>query len=229
MHNKVLKVGDFGLSQQLFEKKENLHEHRMIGTLVTSAPQLIFKEPYTNKCDIYSLGLILYWMIFQRFPFQHIDCFDKDQLLKESLSLEGSSSFKCSPEVASLLKAMLAYKEDDRIGWQALFDHPVFKRVSSVESVRVLRDTIGRNIHGEDLMEMLENTLPTEFYKYINEDSEMEMTGILDRGSEKGATQSLKTVVKEIINFNFKVNFLKMLLNEVSETGYEEKIKKSKL
>lgn len=82
VHNKILKVGDFGLSQQLFEKKENLHEHRMIGTLVTSAPQLIFKEPYTNKCDIYSLGLILYWMIFQRFPFQHIDCFDKDQLLK---------------------------------------------------------------------------------------------------------------------------------------------------
>ena len=152
VHNKTLKVGDFGLSQQLFEKKENLHEHRMIGTLVTSAPQLIFKEPYTNKCDIYSLGLILYWMIFQKFPFQHIDCFDKEQLIKESLSLDGSSSFKCSPEVSGLLKAMLAYKEDDRIGWTALFDHVVFKKFDQGDNVKVLRDTIGRGINGDDLM-----------------------------------------------------------------------------
>ncbi len=43
---------------------ENLHENKMIGTLQTSAPQLIFKDPYTNKCDIYSLGITLYWMLF---------------------------------------------------------------------------------------------------------------------------------------------------------------------
>jgi calcium-dependent protein kinase len=28
------------------------------------APQLIFNEKYTNKCDIWSLGLMLYEMIF---------------------------------------------------------------------------------------------------------------------------------------------------------------------
>lgn len=60
----------------------------MIGTFLTSAPQLIFKEPYTNKCDIYSLGLTLYWMLFQKFPFQHTDVFDKEQLMKESLNLD---------------------------------------------------------------------------------------------------------------------------------------------
>ena len=124
----------------------------MIGTLITSAPQLIFKEPYTNKCDIYSLGLILYWMIFQKFPFQHIDCFDKEQLIKESLSLEGSSSFKCSPDVSALLKSMLAYKEDDRIGWLALFDNVAFKKYNFGDNVKNVRETVGRGINGEDLM-----------------------------------------------------------------------------
>jgi hypothetical protein len=41
------------------------------------------------------------------------------------------------------------------------------------------------------------------------------MTGILGTVNEKGATQSFKTVVMEGVNFNFKINFLKMLLKEI--------------
>ena len=51
------------------------------GTLLTSSPQIIFKEQYTSKCDIYSLGMTLYWMMFQRFPFsKNLDHFDSNQL-----------------------------------------------------------------------------------------------------------------------------------------------------
>lgn len=88
-----------------------------------------------------------------------------------------------------------------------------------------VRDTIGRNLQGQNLSMMLESTIPVEFYRYIGEESEIEMTGLLEINNEKGATQSFKTIVMEGVNFNFKVNFLKMTLREVLETGHEEKIK----
>jgi serine/threonine protein kinase len=226
VHNQTLKVGDFGLSQQLFEKKQEFYDHRTIGTFLTSAPQLIFKEPYTNKCDIYSLGLTLYWMLFQKFPFDHISGLDREALMKESLSLEHDTPLRCSPEVAHLLKQMLAFKEDDRIDWPELFAHPLFQRIraAEVEATRV-RETIGRNLQGQNLSIMLENTIPDQFYRYIGEENDFEMTGLVERGSEKGATLCFKKVVMEGVNFSFKIYFLKMVLKEVYETGHEEKIK----
>jgi len=97
----------------------------MIGTLLTSAPQLIFKKPYTNKCDIYSLGLTLYWMLFQKFPFsENLDHLDANQLLNQSISIDYDASIKVSPDIAQLIKHMVAYEESDRIDWQDLFKHP---------------------------------------------------------------------------------------------------------
>jgi len=40
--------------------------------MITAAPQIVFKEEYTSKCDIYSLGVILYWMIYNRFPYEKV-------------------------------------------------------------------------------------------------------------------------------------------------------------
>lgn len=40
--------------------------------MITAAPQIVFKEEYTSKCDIYSLGVILYWMIYDRYPFDKV-------------------------------------------------------------------------------------------------------------------------------------------------------------
>jgi len=91
-------------------------------------------------------------MIFEKYPFYN---FDKEQFLKESLNLDVETEVKCSPEVGSLIKSMLAYKEDDRIGWHDLFAHPIFQRLRPSNDIAKIRDTIGRNLVGQNLNLML--------------------------------------------------------------------------
>ena len=57
----VYKIADFGFGVRLRDKEEM---QEACGTPLYMAPQLVFKEKYTDKCDIWSLGLMLYEMVF---------------------------------------------------------------------------------------------------------------------------------------------------------------------
>ena len=113
--NGVLKIADFGLSRQLIEKREEFYEEH-IGTFVTASPQIRFKEKYTSKCDIYSLGITLYWMFYQTIPYQGV--IDQEEYIKQQLKFDSHGPVKVSPQVVELLKRMLAYHESERIEWE---------------------------------------------------------------------------------------------------------------
>lgn len=111
---KTLKIADFGLSRQFFEENETLYENH-VGTECTKAPQIKFKESYTSKCDIYSLGVTLYWMFYGKYPFE--DNASRNEI-KAGPQFDSDAAMKLSPETKYLLKQMLAFSEDDRITWK---------------------------------------------------------------------------------------------------------------
>ena len=53
-----IKIGDFGISKIL--KDSDYTNSNYIGTLGYMAPELLSKEKYNNKADIWSLGCIIY-------------------------------------------------------------------------------------------------------------------------------------------------------------------------
>ena len=63
-----VKIADFGLSKKLSAKEIKCLQY--CGTLLYMAPQVVFKNKYTYKCDIWSLGVILYTMFNKTTPFQ---------------------------------------------------------------------------------------------------------------------------------------------------------------
>lgn len=64
VNNGILKIGDFGLATYFKDSQEGFNEFK--GTLITMAPEVILGA-YSPKCDIYSLGCTLYWMIYKTF------------------------------------------------------------------------------------------------------------------------------------------------------------------
>ncbi len=66
------KLTDFGLSKIKNESKSLTKTHKnkeLVGTLPWIAPELFDKEKYTDKSDIYSLGITLWELASRRIPY----------------------------------------------------------------------------------------------------------------------------------------------------------------
>ena len=66
LHNDNVVIGDFG-----FAKQGYLQATTILGTPLTMAPELLFKlsSSYTNKADLWSIGVVFYQMLFGEVPF----------------------------------------------------------------------------------------------------------------------------------------------------------------
>ena len=68
-----IKIGDFGISKQL--KSKNEYAKTRIGTMLYMAPEIINKNKYNKKVDIWSLGCIIHELCTLNY------CFNGDSLL----------------------------------------------------------------------------------------------------------------------------------------------------
>lgn len=69
------------------------------GTLLTVAPQVI-EGAYGDKCDIYSLGCTLFWMIYKEFRFQNIT----NQFRLNNEQKKNDITFPEKPKISEELK-----------------------------------------------------------------------------------------------------------------------------
>lgn len=54
-----IKIADFGVSKKPLSALE-AQEHTHAGTPLYMSPQVLNYQPYSSKCDIWSLGIIFY-------------------------------------------------------------------------------------------------------------------------------------------------------------------------
>ncbi len=93
-----MKLGDFGISKQV-EGDDALET--VIGTPAYRAPEISNYEPYTSACDMWSLGVVIYWVLTQSTPFSAREpttqynflkdptLFPTEDLHENSVSVEG--------------------------------------------------------------------------------------------------------------------------------------------
>jgi serine/threonine protein kinase len=64
----IFKIGDLGISRKMNSKSQQLNESK-IGTPLYASPELIKKQPYDYKIDMWSLGCVLHYMACLEHPF----------------------------------------------------------------------------------------------------------------------------------------------------------------
>lgn len=64
--NFQIKLADFGFAK--FMEEEN-YLTSYCGTPLTMAPEILRREKYNEKCDVWSVGVIIYQMAFGKAPF----------------------------------------------------------------------------------------------------------------------------------------------------------------
>lgn len=71
LHNGKIKIADFGLSKCL--KSPTDVADTMVGSPLYMSPEVLKGESYTMKADIWSLGIVLFEMVYGTCPFDTRD------------------------------------------------------------------------------------------------------------------------------------------------------------
>ena len=69
-HNGILKIVDLGFSKAISRDPETIAVGTTLGTIITMAPEIMKRKPYGLKADIWSVGIILYEIIYGRLPYE---------------------------------------------------------------------------------------------------------------------------------------------------------------
>jgi tRNA A-37 threonylcarbamoyl transferase component Bud32 len=104
-----IKIIDFGLSKI---KPNSLKTNIIVGTLCYTAPEVLKKMTYNNKVDIWSFGVIAYFLLSGSFPYEINN--DKVEFV-ENLVFTEHVWRKRSQEIKKIIKSCLVFNFEKRI------------------------------------------------------------------------------------------------------------------
>lgn len=117
---------DFGLSK-VFSKKKLLKSKA--GSPLFMAPEII-NEKYSNKCDIWSFGVLMYIMLSGRLPFSGTTPAEVMKQAREcELAFDSEFWRSTSQEAKDLIKKTININVKERYSCQQVLEHEWFDLV----------------------------------------------------------------------------------------------------
>ena len=140
-----IKIIDFGTAKFIGKDYEN----KVIGSPYYIAPEVIDKK-YSSKCDIWSIGCVLYFLLSKRRPFEGENFEDIFKNIKEQpLDLKSKPFNKSSEELKDLISKLLAKNPDNRISAEEALQHEWFIKNKTKDKLTELKT--------KDLNDLLDN------------------------------------------------------------------------
>ena len=116
----IPKLNDYGLSRICKEASTGV-----IGTKVYTAPEILLRKKYSQKGDLWSIGVMIYYMYFKEFPF---DIFYLSNDYSINTMLNRPKQKKCQNQLLDdLINKLLVYNPLYRLSWEEYFQHQFFK------------------------------------------------------------------------------------------------------
>ncbi|KRX11080.1 Protein kinase-like domain [Pseudocohnilembus persalinus] len=132
--NDIALLSDFGLGKITSIQADKRQEITAIGTPYYRSPQLLTEDSKviaTNKCDVWSMGILLYEILNGKRPWNgtNIKSYYQAVINKPLMFM-----VELSQEVQDLIRGMLAIEEKDRLSWEQVFTHPAILKQNIPEN-----------------------------------------------------------------------------------------------
>ena len=136
-NKQIIKICDYGISKIGNMTKLKTH----IGTLSYMAPEILEgQQYYTYKCDLWSLGIIIYELIFKEKPFKGTN----EVTLLEDIILKKNNKLKDAGDsiLNDLIKKLLEVDPNKRLTWDEYFNHPFFNNNANTNNNNEINNII---------------------------------------------------------------------------------------
>ena len=153
-----IQIIDFGTAK-IFEHDQKLKS--IVGSAYYIAPEVL-NQDYNEKCDTWSVGIILYMFIAGRAPFGGISNKEIINSIKtQTLDVNNERFLKASPEVRDLIIGLLKKDTNERLSAKQALNHIWFKKANG-------RKLFG-NFKDEDIQIYIDNFFNYSFHSKIQQ------------------------------------------------------------
>ena len=124
--NFVCKLADYGISKKM---NDFTICKTYVGTAITMAPEILknkgMNKEYDEKCDLWSIGVIIYELYFKRSPFNG----NNEASILNLIKNQGKKLLKKTGyyQLDDLIGKLLIEDPINRLNWDEYFNHSFFK------------------------------------------------------------------------------------------------------
>ena len=118
------------------------------GSQIIMAPEILSLQKYDNKCDLWSLGVIIYQLYKKKPPYNG----KSENAILQRIDQLGQSVLKVidDAKLKDLLSKILVKNPEQRISWKEYFEHEFFTslniKIEQYEDIEII-ETIKDNIY----------------------------------------------------------------------------------
>ena len=113
-----VKLGDYGFSKEL---SDDITATKL-GTPITMAPEILMNRAYTSKVDLWSIGVIIYHLLFKDLPFKGRN----EVMILQNILHNNIPRNPTDQLLNDLIHRLLVVDPRERITWKDYFAHPFF-------------------------------------------------------------------------------------------------------
>ena len=119
----IAKLGDFGVAKAL---NSNLkHAKTMVATPQYLAPEIINKQNYSFKADIWSLGVTFFQLMYLTYPFEGKTDEEMQKNIVAGKRKEISNSYSYDSKLVELINKMLSIRPEERPSAEEILDNTI--------------------------------------------------------------------------------------------------------
>lgn len=218
IHEGRFKIGDFGFAKRVDDLDEKLMKS-IVGTPLYMSPECLENKYYSSKNDVYSLGIIMYKLLYGRTPWP--SCTRNELINNMYLSpLIIPNDSAISKQTTDFLIQALQYRELERINWNEIYDCSLFKE-SSVDEKNVQVEPESKKKDEEDTAMKNEEVEIIENKENVASRNTCENKGVIDKiiSSHIKTIQRIDSLVTNVFQrnlFSVDCSRLGVLLLDVS-------------
>lgn len=177
-----IKLSDLGFARYY---EEDTMLKTLCGTPLYMAPEIMNYKDYDDRADLWSIGVILYEMLFGYRPYKakNLHTLVK-QINSEPVKL--SLTIKISSECKELLLSLLLKDPDKRISWDKFFNHKWFNK-------NIIKDSFELDF---------DELFPSNF----DSDSDIENDNDIDNYIESKSLSKNDSIQKSLSNIEYHIS-----------------------